>query len=95
MAHKFGARWLAVKLLEQDDVITAKIQSREVLDVVTACIEHLKGIFRDEPEVIMADRRYGIIAPQLQRHDRCDSYQSYFRAADLSNIDVFDFFSDV
>jgi ferrous iron transport protein B len=66
LSEKYGPRWLAVKLLEQDSDITAKINSKEVLDLVTAGTEHLKGIFRDEPEIVMADRRYGFISGACQ-----------------------------
>ncbi|MHC4560112.1 MAG: FeoB small GTPase domain-containing protein, partial [Planctomycetota bacterium] len=54
LVEKYGSRWSAVKLLEQDDDITTKVQNRQVLDTVKACTEHLRSIFGDEPEVIMA-----------------------------------------
>jgi len=66
LAEKYGLRWLAVKLLEFDTDITAKVHSREVLEAVTASTEHLKGIFADEPEIVMADRRYGFISGACQ-----------------------------
>ncbi|MEJ2701595.1 MAG: ferrous iron transport protein B [Sedimentisphaerales bacterium] len=81
LADKYGARWLAVKLLEQDDDVTARIHSLDVLDPVRHSIEHLKSIFGDEPEVVMADRRYGFISGACQetirmtveaRHSRSD-----------------------
>jgi ferrous iron transport protein B len=74
-------RWLAVKLLEQDEEIVAKVGHREVLDVVDKSVRHLRGIFRDEPEIVMADRRYGFISGACQetikssverRHDASD-----------------------
>ncbi|MBN2180617.1 MAG: ferrous iron transport protein B, partial [Sedimentisphaerales bacterium] len=66
LTQKYEPRWLAVKLLEQDEEITAKVNSRDVLDVVAASTEHLKGIFGDNPEVVMADRRYGFISGACQ-----------------------------
>ncbi len=66
LAEKYSPRWLAVKLLEQDSDITAKIHSQDVLDTVTARTEHLKSIFADEPEIVMADRRYGFISGACQ-----------------------------
>jgi ferrous iron transport protein B len=66
LAEKYGARWVAVKLLEQDDELTLRVQSRDVLGAVTASITHLKGIFGDKPEVVMADRRYGFISGACQ-----------------------------
>jgi ferrous iron transport protein B len=66
LTRKYNPRWLAVKLLEHDDDITAKIQNRNVLGAVAASVEHLKDIFRDNPEVIIADRRYGFISGACQ-----------------------------
>ena len=63
---KYEPRWLAIKLLEQDDEITAKVKNREVRDAVAASTEHLKDIFGDNPEVVMADRRYGFISGACQ-----------------------------
>ncbi len=66
LARKYEPRWLALKLLEQDKEITAKIHSREVHNAVADSTGHLKGIFGDNPEVIMADRRYGFISGACQ-----------------------------
>ena len=66
LTQKYGARWLAVKLLEQDDDVGEKIRNRDVLDAVQRSAEHLKSIFGDEPEVVMADRRYGFISGACQ-----------------------------
>jgi ferrous iron transport protein B len=66
LVMKDGSRWLAVKLLEQDSDITGKIKNKQVLDTVTASVGHLKDIFRDEPEIVMADRRYGYISGACQ-----------------------------
>jgi len=81
LEQKYSSRWLAIKLLEQDRDITAKVRGQEVLDVATASAEHIKDIFGDEPEIIMADRRYGFISGACQetikstiesRHSRSD-----------------------
>ncbi len=66
LAEKYGPRWLAVKLLEQDSDVAAKVHSKEVLDAVKAGVEHLKTIFADEPEIIIAGRRYGFISGACQ-----------------------------
>jgi len=66
IAEKYGSRWSAIKLLEQDEDITKQIRSREIIDTVKNSIEHLKSIFGDEPEVVMADRRYGYISGACQ-----------------------------
>ena len=64
--QKYESRWLAVKLLEQDAEITIKIQDKEILNLVANSTEHLKSIFGDNPDVIMADRRYGFISGACQ-----------------------------
>jgi ferrous iron transport protein B len=66
LAEKYGARWLAIKLLEQDDELTARVLNPDVSDAVTASITHLKDIFGDDPEIVMADRRYGFISGACQ-----------------------------
>lgn len=66
LGAKYGCRWLAIKLLEQDSDIIAKIKSKEILDAAAASTGHIKSIFRDEPEIIVADRRYGFISGACQ-----------------------------
>ncbi|MDD5134295.1 MAG: ferrous iron transport protein B [Phycisphaerae bacterium] len=75
------SRWLAVKLLEQDGDILNQFSSPELNDTLQASIKHLRGIFGEEPETIIADRRYGFISGACQetikntveiRHNRSD-----------------------
>ncbi len=66
LAEKYGSRWTAIKLLEQDEDITKKVHSQELIDAVKTSTEYLKSIFGDEPEVVMADRRYGFISGACQ-----------------------------
>ena len=79
---EYGARWVAIKLLEQDEDIIAKVKRDRTLDTVRRSVEHLRDIFGDEPEIVMADRRYGFISGACQetirssverRHDISDS----------------------
>ncbi len=79
---QYDRRWIAVKLLEQDDDIVAKVTNAETLRTVEQSITHLRGIFGDDPEIVMADRRYGFISGACQeatrssverRHDISDS----------------------
>ena len=81
LARKYGARWLAIKLLEGDGDVTAKVRDKDVIDTATDSAEHIRTIFGDEPEIIMADRRYGFISGACQetikstvelRHSRSD-----------------------
>jgi ferrous iron transport protein B len=82
LADRYGARWVAIKLLEQDEEIAAKVRQPEVLEAVGKSINRLRSLFRDEPEIIMADRRYGFISGACQetirnsverRHDASDT----------------------
>ena len=65
-AQKYGPRWLALKLIEQDTDLAEKVRSGEVVGAVKASIEHLRRIFKEEPEIIIADRRYGFISGACQ-----------------------------
>jgi ferrous iron transport protein B len=82
LVAKYGARWVAAKLVEQDEDVVAKVQDESVRQAVQQSIAHLKEIFADEPEVVMADRRYGFISGACQetirssverRHDTSDT----------------------
>ena len=81
LAKKYHAQWLAVKLLEHDGDIVAKVKSEKVLSAAAASVKHLKTIFADEPEILFADRRYGFISGACEetikssvelRHSRSD-----------------------
>jgi ferrous iron transport protein B len=66
LSQKYGSRWLAIKLLECDSDITNKVSGKTLPDAVNASTEHLRSIFGDEAEIIMADRRYGFISGACQ-----------------------------
>jgi ferrous iron transport protein B len=62
LAGKYGLRWLAVKLLEEDPEVSLKVTEAELADRVRDSVEHLESIFKDRPQIVMADRRYGFIS---------------------------------
>ncbi len=66
LIEKYPSRWLAVKLLENDSEVTKRIKESPYFDEISAAVErsvaHLKGIFGDEPENIIAEGRYGFIS---------------------------------
>jgi ferrous iron transport protein B len=81
LCQKYGSRWVALKLLEQDTDVASKVHSEALVKAVETSINHLRKIFRDEPEIVIADRRYGFISGACQetikitaesRHDRSD-----------------------
>lgn len=63
--QKYQSRWLAIKLLEEDHLLQeaiAKIdESENLLTEVDNSIAHLRDIYGDDVDTIIADRRYGWI----------------------------------
>jgi len=63
--QKFPSRWLAIKLLEQDEDIHKKLQPLEggqkILTESQESLAHLKVVFGEDSDTILADRRYGWI----------------------------------
>ncbi|MCE1254000.1 MAG: ferrous iron transport protein B [Anaerolineae bacterium] len=63
--QKYHSRWLAVKLLEDDqDVITRVKKLADVnalVDQAQKSRNHLQSVYGDDVDVIIADRRYGWI----------------------------------
>jgi len=65
----YNSRWIAIKLLEQDDIIRKRV-AREVagasgeaiLQRAEAHRNRLADIFDDDLEIVMTDERYGFIA---------------------------------
>ncbi|HEO70120.1 MAG TPA: GTP-binding protein, partial [Candidatus Hydrogenedentes bacterium] len=70
LAGRYGARWLAVKLLENDKNVREMISSPDVLDVVRQSESRIEGIFGDPPEIVITDRRYGFISGACQESVR-------------------------
>ncbi len=62
--EKYPLRWLALKLLEQDEEIIAKIRRNATdPDAILGCVdeevERITSILGDDPETLIADQRYG------------------------------------
>ena len=64
--HKFDARWLAIKLLEDDRQVREIIGDEGILRQAAESIRHLAAIFGDRPEIVIAGRRYGFISGACQ-----------------------------
>lgn len=62
---KYPQRWLAIKLLEADADILARVQSmpngEEVITRAQHGADHLKEMLGDDVDLLTADRRYGYI----------------------------------
>ena len=65
IAHRYDSRWLAIKLLEQDTDLHVKLQKleggTELLEMASHSGAHLRSIYEDDVDTIIADRRYGWI----------------------------------
>ncbi|MCK5707490.1 MAG: ferrous iron transport protein B [Candidatus Aureabacteria bacterium] len=83
--NQYPVKWIAIKLLENDslaiDVIKKLSNEEEILDQIEKSRHHLKLHFEDDPEVMIADRRYGFISGACtqsvritveERHDLSD-----------------------
>ncbi|MCG8431439.1 MAG: ferrous iron transport protein B [Candidatus Omnitrophica bacterium] len=66
LKRKLPARWLAVKMLENDTSVLQEVGNSAIGPEALAQNEksrnHLKAHFGDEAEVMLADRRYGFIS---------------------------------
>lgn len=81
MSACYPVRWLALKLLEEDAQVTEWIQDAAVLEWANLSRQHLRKVFGDSADIIIADRRYGFISGACQetikntihlRHDFSD-----------------------
>ncbi len=70
LCQDYSARWLAVKLLEEDAEILKLFETRpggqEILTQLHQSIEHLSTIFHESSEALIAERRYGLVHGALQ-----------------------------
>ena len=73
------ARWQGIKLLENDEEVIKEIENGPrkgaILDQLAQSKAHLQKILGDDPETLIADRRYGFIHGALKetlRHTRKD-----------------------
>lgn len=62
----YSARWLAIKLLENDSEVRELVSSGKVDKQVEASVRHLQMIFGDSPELVIAGRRYAFISGACQ-----------------------------
>ncbi len=62
----YGSRWLAIKLLEQDAEMLPIVKDTgggfRLLSQATRSIAHIKSIYGEDVDIIIADRRYGFIS---------------------------------
>ncbi len=73
MTDKYEPRWLAIKYLEEDEIVIAKGEenapdvSAQLKAMVSKAAAHIKSTFDTYPEAILADYRYGFISSILKQ----------------------------
>ena len=81
---KDNARWLAVKLLESDKDVKSQNTNATLSSIIKKSINRIRSMEGDDPEIIIAERRYGFIAGVLRETVR-STMQSRWTMSD--NID--------
>ncbi|HOK66024.1 MAG TPA: ferrous iron transport protein B [Anaerohalosphaeraceae bacterium] len=81
LIRSYGRRWTALKLLEGDSEIQEQIRSPQVSDVLHQVRQHLTAVFKESPEVLIAERRYGFISGACQETVR----QTVLKRQDFSD----------
>ncbi|MBW2018056.1 MAG: ferrous iron transport protein B [Deltaproteobacteria bacterium] len=66
VAGKYDARWLAVKLLENDKELRAKVVSPEVNEQVEKSVARIEKVLGESAETAIAGARYGFISGACQ-----------------------------
>lgn len=65
LTGRYNPRWLAIKLLEEDADIRARVEATPnttaLLTRVAESIAHLSDVYGDDVDTVIADRRYGWI----------------------------------
>ena len=61
-----SARWMAIKLLENDPRVRERITQPAILEMAARHRAHLAQLLGDQPETVIAGRRYGFISGACQ-----------------------------
>lgn len=91
IGEKYSTRWLSLKLIESDnEVIDTLSFFPEIADDVTKQAEQskaaIKEIYKDDPEIIISDQRYGFINGALKE---CLKIKSTNRIDISQKVDLF------
>ena len=63
---EYNMRWAALKLLENDKEMRAKVLSPELNSQIEKGISHIEKMLGESPETVIAERRYGFISGACQ-----------------------------
>jgi ferrous iron transport protein B len=70
IADHYSTRFLALKLLEQDDASVHLISDADnfvdIIDLARKEVQQLGALFKEEPETLLTDARYGFVAGALK-----------------------------
>ena len=71
IGERFSTRWLAVKLLENDEAVQERVRSlgeigEQILAQAEASRERLAEFYKDDTEMVLTDQRYGFIGGALK-----------------------------
>jgi ferrous iron transport protein B len=66
LAQKYPSRWLAIKLLENDNDVMEKIKDTKYQNELEVAIAHSKEVLGDDPEIVLADKRYDLVSDILE-----------------------------
>ena len=85
-----ATRWLAVKLLEGDSELMARVQETSASEAVLVQVEksrgHLTGIFADTPELILTDMRYGFISGAVKQAVREEATDRVYLSEKIDKV---------
>jgi len=75
LANRYNARWLAVKLLENDHEVQRRLAAlvpdpSGIVAAVDAAAARIEHDFGETPEIVIADQRYGFISGACQETAR-------------------------
>ncbi len=87
----FNLRWSAIKLIENDEVVSEFMvkklgaEAQSILEEADRQRDRITGLFDDEPEILMTEQRYGFIAGIIREVVK----KSTIKRVDVSrNIDL-------
>jgi ferrous iron transport protein B len=66
LTDRYGERWLAVKLLENDKDVRAKVDSAEINEQIGKSVAYIEKMVGEPPETSVASSRYGFISGACQ-----------------------------
>jgi ferrous iron transport protein B len=83
--EKYPIRWIALKLLESDNEVVGWIKDVAVGEQVQVSRAHLKEVFGDNADILIAGHRYGFISGACQETIK-DTVQVRHDASDIIDI---------